>query len=167
MQYAFRANKSTDGALSQVVDKIESGLHRSQFTLGTFLDISGAFDNISIDSIINGFKRKEISENITGWFESSLRNRIADASLGDSISVKRSLTRGTAQGGVLSTIAWNIAIDDILQELNKPPFLVVGFADDLAALITGIDPQTLVSLIQPVLNKMPQFLPYIAAKKRI
>ena len=154
-QFAFRKGKSTEGALSQVVDKIESGLYRSQFTLGVFLDISGAFDNISIDSIIKGFKRKEISENITRWFESSLRNRIANATLGDdSISVKRSLTRGTAQGGVLSTIAWNIAIDDILEELNKPPFLVVGFADDLAVLISGIDPNTLVSLIQPVINKI-------------
>ena len=152
-QYAFSKGKSTEGALSQVVDKIESGLYRNGFTLGVFLDISGAFDNVLVDSIIAGFKSKGISEHITNWYESSLRNRLAEANIGDTV-VKRALTKGCAQGGVLSTVAWNLAVDDLLQDLNKAPFLVVGFADDFAALISGIDPNTLVAKMQPVIDKI-------------
>ena len=152
-QFAFRKGKSTDGALSQVVDKIESGLLRGAFTLAAFLDISGAFDNVLVDSIIRGFRTKGIPEHITHWYESSLRNRVAETSFGD-IVIKRSLTKGTAQGGVISTIAWNLAIDELLHEINKPPFLVVGFADDLAVLLTGIDPNTMVALMQPIINKI-------------
>ena len=110
-QYAFCKGKSTEGALSQVVDKIESGLYRNCFTLGTFLDISGAFDNVLVDSIIAGFKSKGIAEHITNWYESSLRNRVAETNIGDTM-VKRALTKGCSQGGVLSTIAWNLAIDE-------------------------------------------------------
>ena len=152
-QYAFTKGKSTEGALSQVIDKIESGLHRNGFTLGVFLDISGAFDNILVDSIIAGFESKGIAEHITKWYESSLRNRVAEANIGETV-IKRTLTKGCAQGGVLSTIAWNMAIDELLQSLNKPPFLIVGFADDFAALISGIDPSTMVSLMQPIVNKI-------------
>ena len=154
-QYAFQKGKSTEAALAKVVDFIEAGLLRSGYSLGVFLDISGAFDNIRVESIIKGFKRKNISESITGWFESSLRNRVAETSL-DGFVVKRSLTKGTAQGGVISTIAWNLAIDDILHELNKPPFLVVGFADDFSILINGICPDTMVQLMQPVLDMIEQ-----------
>ena len=152
-QFAFQKGKSTEAALSQVVDRIESGLYRNAFTLAVFLDISGAFDNICVESIIEGFKRKGIPEHITGWFESSLRNRVAETNL-DGITIMRKLSKGTAQGGVISTIAFNLAIDKLLQELNKPPFLVVGFADDFCALINGICPSTLVRLMQPMLDQI-------------
>ena len=97
-------------------------MYRNGFTLAIFCDISGAFDNINIKAILDGLKRKNIPEFITGWFESCLRNRMAESILDDG-KVKRLLTKGTAQGGVLSTIAWNIAIDDILEELTS----VLGF----------------------------------------
>jgi hypothetical protein len=48
-QHAFRKDKGTDSALSEVVDKIEAGMLRKEHTLGVFLDIAGAFNNLSFD----------------------------------------------------------------------------------------------------------------------
>ena len=154
-QFAFQKGKSTEGALSQVTDFIEAGLLRSGFSLGVFLDISGAFDNILVEYIISGFRRKGISEPIIGWFESSLRNRVAETTM-NGCTIKRSLIKGTAQGGVLSALAWNLAIDEILHDLNKPPFLSVGFADDFCILINGICPDTMIELMQPILDKIAE-----------
>jgi hypothetical protein len=66
----------------------------------------------------------------------------------------RALTRGTPQGGVLSPLIWNINFDSILEELNKGPIKVIGFADDAAILIAGIDPKTMVQKIQTPINKI-------------
>jgi hypothetical protein len=68
----------------------------------------------------------------------------------------RSLTRGTPQGGVLSPLIWNVNFDSMLDELNKGPIKVIGFADDAAILITvtGIDPKTMVQKIQTPIDKI-------------
>ena len=46
-QYGFRKNKSTELAISQLVDKITKGVDRGKYTLGIFLDFSKAFDTIN------------------------------------------------------------------------------------------------------------------------
>jgi hypothetical protein len=43
-------------ALSEAVDKIESGMLRKQYTLGVFLDIAGAFNNLSFESAISSMR---------------------------------------------------------------------------------------------------------------
>jgi hypothetical protein len=57
-QHVFRKSKGTDTALSEAVDKIESGLLRNQYTLGVFLDIAGAFNNISFESAIKSMRER-------------------------------------------------------------------------------------------------------------
>ena len=152
-QFAFAKDKSTDGALSQVIDKIEASLLRNQHCLGIFMDISGAFDSIKTSSILDGMKNKGMPTFLINWFENCLTTRMASTSL-NSDTITRYLTQGVAQGGVGSPLAWNLAIDDILQDFNKPPTSLVGFADDLSATISGSDPNILVDLIQPVIDKI-------------
>ena len=55
-QHAFRKNHSCDIALSRVVGHIEKSILNGHYTLGVFLDIQGAFDNITIDSLESGMK---------------------------------------------------------------------------------------------------------------
>ena len=153
MQFAFSKNKSTDGALSQVADKIESGLLRGSYTLACFCDIAGAFDSISIPAIIEGLKRKLLPPYLIKWFRNCLGNRAASATIKND-SITRYLVKGTSQGGVGSPLAWNLGIDDILEKLNKPPFTMVGFADDLCLMVSGNDPDKLVDLTQPLLNEL-------------
>ena len=47
-----------------------------------------------------------------------------------------------------------MGIDDIVEKANIGPTQVVAFADDLFLLITGIDPDTLVDLVQPTIDKI-------------
>jgi hypothetical protein len=148
VQHAFRTGKSTDSALSVVVDKIESGMD-NQHTIGVFLDIQGAFDNISFESAISALVKKGIDVNIIKWYESYITKRLTIYG-----RVTKQLTRGTPQGGVLSPLCWNLPFDEILKEIDVPPLTVVGFADDVAILATGPDPTTLIELIQPAINRL-------------
>jgi hypothetical protein len=64
-QHAFRRGKGTDTALSEAVDKIESGLLKQQFSLAIFLDIKGAFNSITFKAAIGAMRKRGFPKNIT------------------------------------------------------------------------------------------------------
>ena len=151
-QHAFRSGHSCDTALSVTVDCIESAITRGQYCLGVFLDISGAFDNLSIDAAIAGLRKRDIDPVIVDWYAFYLKNRTISANL-NGIEIHRKLTRGTPQGGVLSPLVWNLAFDELLETCNCGPVKAVGFADDACLLIRSPDPHALVGLAQREVNR--------------
>jgi len=68
-----------------------------------------------------------------------LKSRMVTATLGTSTQT-RLVNRGTPQGGVLSPLLWNIAV-------NKVGCKVVAYADDVAIIFNGKYPQTLCDLM--------------------
>ena len=152
-QHAFRSGSSCDSALSDMCDDIESAITRGQYALGIFLDIAGAFDNLDINSAIAGMKRKQIDKNIVNWYSHYLKNRIVHTEVNNTPADRR-LTRGTPQGGVLSPVVWNLAFDSLFDIFVNSMVKCRGFADDAALLIKGVDPATLVNMINPVLARV-------------
>ena len=106
-QHAYRRGKGTDTCISMVVDKIESQILRGGYSLGVFLDCSGAFNKVKIQSLIKGMERKNLPREIINWYEDYLKNQLVTIEL-NGISITKLLTRGIPQGGVLSPICWNI-----------------------------------------------------------
>jgi hypothetical protein len=70
-QHAFRKNKGTDTALSEAVDKIEARMLRKEYTLGVFLDIAGAFNNLSFESAIRSMRDRKFPPKIVDWYKIS------------------------------------------------------------------------------------------------
>jgi hypothetical protein len=53
-QYTYhQSGRSTEAALHDLVQKSERSLNQKEFALGVFLDIDGAFDNVSFGSIMD------------------------------------------------------------------------------------------------------------------
>ena len=46
-QHAYMVSSSTESALYAVISKLEQGIAEGHFTLAIFLDIQGAFNNVS------------------------------------------------------------------------------------------------------------------------
>lgn len=151
-QHAFCRNKGTDTALCELVDKIESALLRGQYAVGVFLDIQGAFDNLDTNACVQSMLKRGFDPSICQWYEYYLKNRTATANYGDA-TVKRLLTKGTPQGGVMSPLSWNVPFDELLVKVNKEGALGVGFADDLAIVVCGLDPQTIIAKLQNKVNE--------------
>jgi hypothetical protein len=82
-QHAFRKGHSFDDALTGTVNTIEHAMHNGQFAVTVFLDIYGAFDNITSDAIVLATERHHIDPEIAGWYEFYLRNRLCESTLGD------------------------------------------------------------------------------------
>ncbi len=46
---------------------------QNKFVLGVFLDIQGAFDNVSVDAVIKGMQDKNFPEVFINWYLSYLK----------------------------------------------------------------------------------------------
>ena len=97
--------------------KHKKRLLRKEFTLGVFIDIAGAFNNLKTDKASGAMRDRGFPEHIVGWYESFVTNRIINSELLGS-KIKRKLNLGTPQGGVLSPICCNIPFNEILVTLN-------------------------------------------------
>ena len=140
------------------VGRIERGiLKRKGISLGLFLDIAGAYDNLDPGFAVNAMTKRGFDPKMISWYKYYLLNREVTVSL-KGISRSRYVSRGVPQGGILSPLIWNIAMDELLQRFDDldpdDDLLVNGFADDLGLVASGTD-QILVFLrVQQALNKV-------------
>ena len=153
LQFAFRRNTGTEDALSKVIDFIETQLQRNQVVLGLFLDVSGAFDSIFVNSITNAMAKRGFPKSIVKWYTYFLKNRTIESHiLGNTIY--RKINRGTGQGLILSPLCWNLVMDEMLIAVNDGIGMGIGFADDGGLLIAGPDLGMLMIRMQQKLNKV-------------
>jgi hypothetical protein len=79
--HAYQAGKSTETALHQLV-RVEKVLDQKEAALGVSLDIEGAFNNTSYDSISAALARHGVSHTILRWIRATLEGPRATANLG-------------------------------------------------------------------------------------
>jgi hypothetical protein len=67
-QHNFRKGHCTENALPHLVNTAEKAILRRNVTLAVFLDIKGAFDSLTTESIEDGMNSHGVEEELTGWF---------------------------------------------------------------------------------------------------
>ena len=155
-QHGFTKGKSTESAISNTIDYIEQQLFERSHCLGMFLDISSAFDSISIDHIKESLLRHNGDPDMVEWYYSYLGRRHLEIELhGDTVH----LTTGTGfpQGGVCSAKFWLIAFDMAIQIINSKEIVGNGYADDCSALIGGTHPDNMIETMQAMLDRLVQW----------
>jgi len=77
---------SLETALHQLILWVEKVLDQ-QIALGVFLDIEGAFNNTSYDSMCSALARHGVNQTIIQWIRATLDGRLATAAFGVSAGV--------------------------------------------------------------------------------
>jgi ribonuclease HI len=152
-QHAFRRSYSTESALTDMADIIERAILRREYALGVFLDIEGAFDNLTPEAILRCLEARQVCPTLLAWYSHYLTHRSIQVSLKGTTAF-RNLTKGTPQGGVLSPLMWNIVFDGLLHLFDTGPVKALGFADDSGLVATGPDPQLLCKFTQDKLQEV-------------
>ena len=135
-QYGFTKGVSTETALHKLVNKLETAILHEGMALCTFLDIEGAFDNVSFSAIKRALNRKCTSSQVNSWIMNMIQNRTTNVEL-NGIKKRIKITRGCPQGGILSPFLWNLVVDSLLSYTkHKIPCDRQGFADDLCLTAT-------------------------------
>jgi len=97
-QHAYQAGKSVETALHQLVVWVKKALDQQEIALGVFLDIEGAFDNTSYDSMCSALTRHKVDQTIVRWIRATPEGRLATAAFGG-VSRSVAVSRGCPQGG--------------------------------------------------------------------
>jgi RNA-directed DNA polymerase len=121
--YGFRPGRSCHDAVEQV---LELGRQGYRFVLDA--DVSGFFDNLSHSAIMRELSDVVADGNILRLVEKFLRAGVMEGG-------KRRPTRvGTPQGGVVSPLLANIALNVLDWHLHENGFRFVRYADDFVVL---------------------------------
>ena len=104
--------------------------------MGAFLDIQGAFDNVTPEGINKAMKRHNFPENVRKWYFHYLTNRYSMVEI-NGVAIIRQIMRGTPQGGILSPLIWNLVFNELLAMFGGTPVHQDGYADDLGLLVSG------------------------------
>jgi len=105
-----------ESALHLVVSSIEKSLNIKEYTLIAFLDIEGAFNNVLPIAITESPTELGVESPMVGLIHKLIISRMATATLASTQT--RQVNRGTPQGGVLSPLLWNIAVNKLLRILE-------------------------------------------------
>ena len=68
-QFGFKKGTSTETSLHKVIYKIEKTIAKKGYVLGTFLDIEGAFDNVSFKAISEAIDQSPLESATAGWIK--------------------------------------------------------------------------------------------------
>ena len=118
--------------------RVEHCLDGKKPVLNIFLDIFGAFDNVTFRSFVAALRGLGMSKILISCIENLLRHRTVQVELYDD-KVKREVVKGNQQGSILFPFLRNCVLNSLLLELRSRGFYVQGYADDLAVLVTGAD----------------------------
>ena len=110
------------------MDDTVNGFDKSEYTLGTFLDLSKAFDTINYKILLEKLEWYGIRGNSLDWFHSYLSNRKQFVQYNQSISHTETMPCGVPQGSVLGPLLFIIYTNDLPNCLQYSKAIL--FADD-------------------------------------
>ncbi|XP_011313251.1 uncharacterized protein [Fopius arisanus] len=97
-----------------------------------------------------------IERPIIRWIAAMLRTRAVSSSLSDS-TVRALAGRGCPQGGVISPLLWLLVVNGLLAGLEELGAEAIGYADDVALLVSSKDGGTLSFKMQKALDHVQRW----------
>jgi hypothetical protein len=132
--------------------------------LGVFLNIEGAFDNVSFEAISDGIRATKVYESTANWIINMDINRYITINHKNA-SKRIRINRGCPQGGILSPFLWNLVIDDLFYYSVKDiPDYLQAFADDLVSLAEGNDTNVIWERTQKTVNTIGKWCSSVLLK---
>ena len=149
-QCAFRENRSTMDQLVRLESHIRDGFTHHSSTLGVLLDIKSAYNTVSPNLLMHRLYSLGFRGHMMYFLRSYLSNRTFQVRCG-ALSDTFSQDIGLVQGGVLSPLLFNVAINSMLDSIPSGVSYAL-YADDVTIWTQGRQIAGLFAGIQQALN---------------
>ncbi|CAH2233980.1 jg20059 [Pararge aegeria aegeria] len=140
-QFGFRKGKSTLGAIEKVVAMAEAakqGTQRNKKLCALItLDVKNAFNSAPWQAILEEIKRRGFPQYMYNLIDSYLDQRHVVVRDAKGTTKTFEVSSGVPQGSILGPTLWNILYDEVLRLDLGSEVQLVGFADDLALIVTA------------------------------
>ena len=156
-QYGFRERRSTEHAILEITNQIQTNMDRKLYTCGILIDLQKAFDTVDHSILLKKLEHYGIRGIVNDWFTSYLTSRKQITEFGPSnISKKATVLSGVPQGSVLGPLLFLVYINDICNSCNRMKFYL--FADDTNLLYADKNLKSLESTVNDELCKLYDWL---------
>lgn len=152
-QNGFRQYRSAIDNVLDLESDINEAFATKRYCFAIFFDLQQAFDMTWKTHIINKLCSWDIGGNCLTFIRNFLQNRSLQTKVNGAISKEYILENGTPQGSILSPTLFLIAINDILNDLQKP-IKARLYADDMVIFVKGQSLNSLQILLQQFLAKL-------------
>ena len=151
-QCAFRKERSTMDQLVRLESHIRDGFLHHNTTLAVFLDMKSAYNMVSPTVLLHRLHQLGFRGHMMYFIQSYLQHRTFQVRCGV-LSDVLAQEYGLVQGGVLSPLLFNVAIDAMFTGVSRRISYAI-YADDCTIWSQGRDLQTLYKDIQQALNEV-------------
>ena len=155
-QYGFRKAHSTQHAILDIVNAIQTNMDNHLFSCGIFIDLKKAFDTVDHKILLHKLNHYGFRGHINIWLSSCLQCRSQTTQFGPHISKRLDSTCGVPQGSVLGPLLFLLYINDIQESSDKFSFYI--FADDTNILHSDKNLKSLELSVNQELNNVYDWL---------
>ena len=111
-QYGFRKGHSTQHAILDIVNDIQTNMNQRLLSCGVFIDLKKAFDTVDHDILLDKLNHYGFLGIINDWFSSYLKSRTQTTQVGHHISDKAAVGCGVPQGSILRPLLFLLYVND-------------------------------------------------------
>ena len=128
---AYKKHHSTETLLLKIHSDLMNNMDKQKVTLLVLLDLSAAFDTVSLDILSQIFKyRFNIQGGVLSWFQTYLSDRKQRVMINNTISEMYSLKYGVPQGSCAGPVAFLGYLSSMYDIVDKRLPMIGGYADD-------------------------------------
>ena len=160
MQFGFRRLHNANIALSYLLDKIISSLDRGDFVIGTFIDLSKAFDTVNHTILQAKLYKYGVRGCALDWVKSYLEKRSQYVCCNSYESSMHEIRCGVPQGSILGPLLFLIYVNDIMQVSTKVMPLL--YADDTNLFCSG---KNISEIIDTLNNELTLYMKWMQINK--